>query len=66
MESIKFWYNFTDEKKKMSDTDIDLSVSNEDGILLEDVCETFIKFLQAVGYSPAKALEYFLEEIPQD
>lgn len=62
MESIKFWYNFTDEKKEMSDVDIDLSVSNENGIHLEDVCETFIQFLKTVGYSPVKAKEYFPDE----
>ena len=66
MESIKFWYNFTDEKKEMSDVDFDLSVSNESGIPLEDVCETFIKFLEAVGYSPARARDYFPEEMPWD
>ena len=59
MESIKFWYNFTDETKEMSDVDIDLSVSNDNGILLEDVCETFIKFLDVIGYDPASARKYF-------
>ena len=62
MESIKFWYNFTDEKKEMPDFDFDLSVSNENGVLLEDVCKTFIKFLEVVEYSPAKAREYFPKE----
>jgi len=59
MESIKFWYTFTDETHKGSDFDFDLSVSNEDGVHLEDVCETFIKFLEVIGYSPEKAREYF-------
>ena len=66
MESIKFWYNFTDEKKELSDLDFDLSVSNENGIHLEDVCETFIRFLETVGYSPAKAREYFPKELDYD
>lgn len=66
MESIKFWYTFTDEKKEMSDFDFDLSVSNENGIHLEDVCETFIKFLEVVGYSPAKAREYFPKRLEHD
>ncbi len=66
MESIKFWYTFTDENKKMADLDFDMTVSKEDGVNLEDVCETFIKFLEAVRYSPAKAREYFPEEMPWD
>lgn len=62
MESIKFWYTFTDEKKEMADLDFDMSVSREEnGVKLEDVCETFIKFLEAIGYSPARAREYFPE-----
>ena len=59
MENIKFWYTFTDEKKEKSDLDFDLSISNEDGIHLVEVCETFIRFLETIGYSPAKAREYF-------
>ena len=62
MESIKFWYTFTDESKKMADFDFDMTVSKEDGVNLEDVCETFIRFLESVGYSPAKAKEYFPDE----
>jgi len=63
MESIKFWYNFTDETKEMSDIDIDMSVSNENGVHLGEVCETFIKFLEAIGFSPAQAREYFPKEL---
>lgn len=66
MESIKFWYTFTDENKNMADLDFDMTVSKEDGVNLEEVCETFIKFLEAVGYSPSKAREYFPEEMPWD
>lgn len=66
MESIKFWYTFTDEDKEMSDLDFDMTVSKEDGVNLEDVCETFIRFLEAVGYSPAKAREYFPKELKYD
>jgi hypothetical protein len=66
MESIKFWYNFTDEKKQMPDFDFDLSVSDENGVHLEDVCETFIKFLKVIGYSPEKAKEYFPDELDYD
>lgn len=66
MESIKFWYTFTDEKKEMADLDFDMTVSRENGVKLEDVCETFIKFLEAIGYSPASAGKYFPEEMPWD
>jgi hypothetical protein len=63
MENIKFWYTFTDEKKEKSDFDFDLSISNEDGIHLAEVCETFIRFLEVIGYSPAKAREYLRTKV---
>lgn len=66
MESVKFWYTFTDETGDQANLDYDLGISKEDGVSLEDVCETFIKFLELMGFSPARAREYFPTEMELD
>lgn len=58
MESIKFWYTFTDEKGDMPNLEVDMTVENEYGVHLQDVCETFGRFLTSVGFSTEKAAEY--------
>jgi len=63
MEKIKFHYEFKDEAESIADTDIDMTCSRESGLSLEEVTETFIKFLEGVGFSPVKAREYFPEEM---
>ena len=63
MESIKFWYTFTSETDDQANLDYDLSISKEDGLSLEEVCEIFIRFLELMGFSPARAKEYFPTEM---
>lgn len=63
METIRFWYTFEDENKEMADTDVEISVSKVDGIYLQDVCENFVMFLRAVGYSTDGLAKYFPKEL---
>ena len=61
METIRFWYTFEDKDKdsNMPVTDVDISVSSEAGVGLGDVCEAFVHFIEAAGYSSANLSEYF-------
>ena len=59
METIRFWYTFDDEDGSMPVSDVEISVSSEDGVNLGDVCEAFAHFIAAAGYSPANLSEYF-------
>ena len=59
MESIKFWYTFTDENGDMPNSEVEMTVENEYGVHLPDVCETFLRFLISVGFSIENAIEYF-------
>ena len=63
METIRFWYTFEDENKEMADTDVEISVSKVDGIYLQDVCENFVMFLRAVGYSTDGLAKYFPKKL---
>lgn len=63
METIRFWYTFEDENKEMADTDIEISVSKVNGIHLQDVCESFVMFLRAAGYSTDGLAKYFPKEL---
>ena len=63
METIIFWYTFEDENKEMADTDVEISVSKVDGIYLQDVCENFVMFLRAVGYSTDGLAKYFPKKL---
>lgn len=66
MEKIRFYYKFKDETESISDTIVDMTCSRDSGVSLEEVVETFVKFLEAVGFSPKKAMEYFPEEMSWD
>lgn len=63
METIRFWYTFEDENKEMADTDVEISVSKADGVHLQDVCDSFVSFLRAVGYSTDGLAKYFPKEL---
>ena len=51
MEKVGFWYSFEDEDGDISNHNVDMEISNEHGVGRDDVCETFVNFLAAAGYS---------------
>lgn len=59
METIRFWYTFKDPDKEMSNTDVGISLSHEESINREEICEAFVKFLSAVGFSTDGLAEMF-------
>lgn len=61
METIRFWYTFDDEDGDMSTSDIEVSLSNEDGVNLGEVCEAFEHFLSAAGFCAENLSEYFTD-----
>ena len=61
METVRFWYTFEDKNGEMSTHDVDISVSNEGGVSLGDVCEAFARFVKAAGFCAENLAEYFLD-----
>lgn len=61
METIRFWYTFENKDGDMPVNDVEISVSSEAGVSLRDVCEAFVHFINAAGYSPARLSEYFTD-----
>ena len=55
METVRFWYTFENKngEPSNSDIDIDISVSREGGVRRDEVCDAFVKFLDAIGFSTA-------------
>jgi len=59
METVRFWYTFEDKEGDIPTHDTDLSISREHGLMADDVCETFLTFMVAAGYSEESVIEYF-------
>ena len=51
METVHFWYTFEDENGEISNSDIDISVSRKDGVRRDEICDAFVRFLEAAGFS---------------
>lgn len=60
MERIEFNYVFRDDdnEEKM----ITVTKRNEDGLHDYDVCEMFMDFMNAIGFSEENIFRYFNEE----
>jgi len=63
METIRFWYTFEDEDKdsEIPTEDVEITISNESGIKLPDVCDAFARFIESIGYSTENLVENFLD-----
>ena len=59
METIKFTYAFDDGDN--DEKTVLLKKSDEDGIHDYDICEMFIDFMNAVGFSEENVFKYFSE-----
>ncbi len=59
METVRFWYTFEDETGDMPTHDTDMSIRRESGLMVDDVCETFLTFMVAAGYSEESVIKYF-------
>lgn len=59
MEKIRFNYSFTPNGSDMPDSDICMNISHECGLNIEDVCDTFLDFMEAAGFSSNAVYAYF-------
>lgn len=59
METIRFWYTFEDEEGQFPVQDTDISISCRNGLKVDDVCQTFLTFITAAGYSEDSIIKYF-------
>ncbi len=59
METVRFWYTFEGKDQEMSNTDVEISLSHEDGIKREEICEAFVRFLAAAGFFTGGLAEMF-------
>lgn len=60
MQRISFWYEFNDEDNHVSRNEIHFDVENEkNGILRDEVCEAFTRFLASIGFSTEGLSKYF-------
>ena len=61
METIRFWYTFEDEDNEMPTEDVEITISDEAGVKLPDVCDAFARFIESIGYSTENLVENFLD-----
>lgn len=61
METIRFWYTFEDEDGEIPTEDVEMTISDEAGIRLPDVCDVFARFIASIGYSTDNLVENFLD-----
>ena len=64
MERIKFKYLRTDDYDDSNTTGnvkMDIQDKNDCGLLIGEVCETFVHFMEAVGFTENQVLDYFKE-----
>lgn len=54
METVRFWYTFEDKSGENSTSDVEISLSKEEGgVHRDEVCDAFVRFLEAAGFSTA-------------
>ncbi len=61
MENIRFVYEFEDETGGIPNQKVDMGIGCESGVFRNDVCETFVKFLAAAGFSTSNLAKSFEE-----
>lgn len=61
MENIRFMYEFEDETGGIPNQHVDMEISCESGVFRNDVCDTFVKFLAAAGFSTNNLAKSFEE-----
>ena len=60
MESIEFVYSFTDQDKP-DDLKRVIIRKSDDGLDANDICEDFVDFMVAAGFSEQNVYDYFNE-----
>lgn len=62
MEYIKFKYEFNDLDHKVPDKKVTIYCDGkEEGLNAYDVCEAFMDFMEAVGFSKDNIYDYFCD-----
>ena len=60
METIRFWYRFSDEENDNECKIVEVS-KETDGLPCHAVCEMFMDFMESCGYAEENIRKYFRE-----
>lgn len=66
MERIKLKYLRTDgydNSDTMDQVKMDIQDKNDCGLLIDNVCDTFVHFMEAVGFTGDQVLDYFKRRV---